>query len=464
MTDGSCFFHRAAKAGTCPPQSKVAQASRLPRCFTPTARNFSYAAKYFLHNAVVLFPPPKKTSELNRVAITGAGIVTGFGLGWKKNSEGFRLGKTAFRGVTLFDVSRQRVKTAAEVDLPEKFPKTFLSERHLARTDRAAKILLVAAHEAWQQARWTPSENIPIVLGTTSGGMSLGENYFRQATTQPHFHHQQASRIVHYQAQRQALDLCDAFGFSGPITLIGNACASGANAIGHAWELIRTGQAERVLAGGYDALSQLVFSGFDSLQALSPTRCRPFDAHRDGLALGEGAAVLTLETFQAAEKRGAEILGEIVGYGAATDSHHLTQPHPNGDAALASMNFAAQAANLDAEKIGYINAHGTGTPLNDSAEAAAINRFAGEHKTNVPVSSTKSGIGHLLGAAGAVETIVCLMALREQWLPPSILETPDPACGFPIVREPTDAKLEYALTNSFGFGGANATLILRRAA
>jgi 3-oxoacyl-[acyl-carrier-protein] synthase II len=411
----------------------------------------------------VLFPPKAKPTETPRVVITGAGIVTGFGVGWSLNAQGFRLGKTAFKPVSLFDVSRQRVKRAAEVAIPENLPATLLSQRHLSRMDRAAKLLLLAAHEAWQQSGWSSSENLPIVLGTTSGGMSLGETYFRQATTQPFAGKNQAARVVHYQAQRQALDLCDAFDFSGPITLIANACASGANAIGHAFDLIRTGQAERVLTGGYDALSQLVFSGFDSLQALSTTTCRPFDAHRDGLALGEGAAVLTLETFNAAKNRGAKILGEIVGYGAATDSHHLTQPHPNGDAALASMNAAAHCAKLSPEKIDYINAHGTGTPLNDAAEAAAINRFAGEHRKNLPVSSTKSSIGHLLGAAGAVETVICLMALREQWLPPSVLETPDVACEFPLVRKPTDAHLEYAMTNSFGFGGANATLILRRA-
>src|SRR4029453_16281320 len=166
-----------------------------------------------------------------------------------------------------------------------------------------------------------------------------------------------------YQAQRQVLDLADAFGFRGPITIIANACASGANAIGHAWELVRRGHAERVLTGGYDALSQLVFAGFDSLQALSPTQCRPFAARRDGLALGEGAAVLTLETLDSARKRNAEILGEIVGYGAATDAHHLTQPHPNGDAALASMTAACDAAKLPADRVDYVNAHGTGTPL-----------------------------------------------------------------------------------------------------
>ena len=270
-------------------------------------------------------------------------------------------------------------------------------------------------------------------------------------------------RVLDYHCQRQGLDLADAFGFRGPIVIIANACASGANAIGHAWELLRKGHAERVLTGGYDALSHLVFAGFDSLQALSPTQCRPFDAHRDGLALGEGAAVLALETLGHARKRGAEILGEIAGYGATTDPHHLTQPHPRGDAAFGSMKAACASAGVRPEDVGYINAHGTGTPLNDSAEAEAINRWAGERAKSLPVSSTKFSIGHLLGGAGAVEALICLMALREQWLPPTpTVETPEPACAFPLVRQPTDAKLKYALSNSFGFGGANATLILGR--
>jgi 3-oxoacyl-[acyl-carrier-protein] synthase II len=409
----------------------------------------------------VLFPFAQSGAE-PRIVVTGAGIITALGWGWKTNAAGFRAGQSAMRPVTLFDVSRQRVKTAAEVTLPE-LPATRLQPRHIQRMERAAKLLLLAAHEAWQQAGWTPSENLPFVLGTTSGGMSLGEDYFRQAIATPHSYRRQPTRVLHYQAQRQALDISEALGFHGPITIIANACASGANAIGHAWDLIRRGHAERVLAGGYDGLSQLVFAGFDSLQALSTTQCRPFDAHRDGLALGEGAGVVTLETLDSARKRNAEILGEVVGYGAATDSHHLTQPHPNGDAALTSMNAACAAAKLSPDKIGYINAHGTGTPLNDSAEAAAINRWAGTHARNVSVSSTKSSVGHLLGGAGAVEAVICLMALREQWLPPTItLQTPDPACTFPIVQKPTDAKLDYALTNSFGFGGANGTLILRR--
>lgn len=410
----------------------------------------------------MLFPFNHSTGK-PRIVITGAGIVTALGFGWKNNAEGFRAGKTAIRPVTLFDASRQRVKTAAEVDLPEALPATKLTSRQIRRMDRATKLLLFAAHEAWHQSGWQPSEDLPLVLGTTSGGMSLGEAYYRQAIQSPKDVRKQATRVQHYQAQRQALDILDAFGFRGPITLIANACASGANSIGHAWDLLRRGHAERVLTGGYDALSQMVFGGFDSLQALSPTQCRPFDARRDGLALGEGAAVLALETLDLARKRNAEILGEIVGYGAATDAHHLTQPHPNGDAALASMNAACAAAKVTPEQIDYVNAHGTGTPLNDSAEAAAINRWAGEHARNIPVSSTKSSIGHLLGGAGSVEAVICLMGLREQWLPPtSTLQMLEPTCAFPVVQKPTDAKVEYALTNSFGFGGANASLILRR--
>jgi 3-oxoacyl-[acyl-carrier-protein] synthase II len=414
------------------------------------------------NQSAVLFPFAPSTHR-PRIVITGAGIVTALGVGWKPNAEGFRLGKTAMRPITLFDVSRQRVKTAAQVDLPDALPATHLSRHQLRRMDRATKLLVLAAHEAWQQSGWQPGENLPLVLGTTSGGMSLGEAYYRQAIAAPGGDRGQATRVQHYQAQRQAMDVLDAFGFKGPVTLIANACASGANSIGHAWDLLRRGHAERVLTGGYDALSQMVFAGFDSLQALSPTQCRPFDAHRDGLALGEGAAVLALETLDSAKKRNAEILGEIAGYGAATDAHHLTQPHPNGDAALASMNAACAAAGLAPGKINYLNAHGTGTPLNDSAEAAAINRWAGQHAKNIPVSSTKSSIGHLLGAAGSVEAVICLMALREQWLPPtSTLQMLEPTCAFPFVQKPTDAKVDYALTNSFGFGGANASLILRR--
>jgi len=412
----------------------------------------------------MLFPRPSATGASHRVFITGAGLITALGTGWKVHDEGFRSGRRAIRPVRHFDVSRQRTQTAGEVDLPAQLPTTLLPPQHERRLDRAARLLLVAAHEAWHQAGWTRGpENLPVVLGTTSAGMTLGEAYFRQAITPPFRRSGQAHRIRHYQAQRQALDLMDAFGFQGPTTIIANACASGANAIGHAFELIRSGRAHRVLAGGYDGLCQLVFAGFDSLQALSPTTCRPFGVDRDGLALGEGAAVFCLESETSARQRQAERLGEVVGYGVVTDVHHLTQPQPEGLAALAAMKAACTQAGITAGQIGYLNAHGTGTVHNDRAEAAAINQWAGSTAPALRVSSTKSSIGHLLGAAGAVEVLVCLLALRGQWLPPENGVTHlDSLCRFPVVTAPQEHAFDFALTNSFGFGGANASLILRR--
>ena len=411
----------------------------------------------------MLFPTTSPPQTPPRVVITGAGIITALGLGWKPNAAGFRTGRTAFRPVSLFDVSRQRAKQAAEVDLPAALPPTRLNAKQMARLDRAAAMLLLATHEAWQQSGWKPAENLPLVLGTTAGGMSFGEAYFRQAVQTPHDHRHQSTRAVHYQPQVQARMMLEALGSSGPVTIVSNACASGSNAIGHAWELIRYGQAERVLTGGYDALTQLVFSGFDALQALSTTVCRPFDARRDGLALGEGAAVMALETLESARRRDATILGELIGYGTSIDQHHLTQPHPQGDTTLAVMKQACAIAGITPDDIDYLNAHGTGTVLNDSSEAVAIGHWAGPRAATLPVSSTKASIGHLLGAAGAVEAVICLMTLREQWLPPeTMFEIPDPACNFSVVHKPQDARVNVVLSNSFGFGGVNASLILRR--
>jgi 3-oxoacyl-[acyl-carrier-protein] synthase II len=394
------------------------------------------------------------------------GIVSPFGTGVPVNAEGFRVGRPTFRPVTLFDVSRQRVRVAAEVDLPATLPSTRLGRADERRMERSARMLLLAAHEAWGQSRWAEhgGKGIPLVLGTTSGGMTHGEDYFRAAHRSPPARHQQVTRMVHYQPQRQALDVMAALGLGGPVTIIANACASGANAIGHAFQLVRSGRAPRVMAGGYDALCQLVFAGFDSLHALSPTRCRPFDAARDGLALGEGAAVVCMESWEDAVARGVPILGEIAGYGVATDVHHLTQPEPHGTAALAAMRAACTEAGIVPSDVGYVNAHGTGTPANDVAEAHAITAWAGASGPSLAVSSTKGAIGHLLGAAGAVEVVACLMALQGQWLPPQPMDgTPDAACGFTLIASPQARRMEWALSNSFGFGGANASIVVRRA-
>ena len=305
---------------------------------------------------------------------------------------------------------------------------------------------------------------MPVIVGTSAAAMPIGEAYYLQAV-EGKSQRGQFLRVESYQPQFQMTSMMRVLGVQGPLRIVSNACASGANAIGHAFQMVSEGKVERALAGGYDALSRLVFAGFDSLQALSPSGVpRPFDAARDGLALGEGAGFVVVESLESARARGAKILARVLSYAAATDIHHLTQPHPEGDAALATMTRATRAAGLSPEDIDYINSHGTGTPLNDIAEARAISRWAGEAVAGVRVSSTKSSIGHLLGGAGSVESVICLIALRDQFLPASLgVREIDPAVQFDLVQQPRETSVRTALTNSFGFGGANATLIFQQA-
>lgn len=297
------------------------------------------------------------------------------------------------------------------------------------------------------------------IIGTTSGGMSFGQDYCRALNR-----HETLRRapqwLANYPPQKPVLDAQNAFGISAPCFVIANACASGTNAIGRAFESVRSGKYMRVLTGGYDALSELVFVGFDSLQAATPEKCRPFDRERSGMVLGEGAAVLALENFESANNRGAKIIGEIIGYGISTDNHHLTQPDPSGSGPKRAMEQALQTANCGPEQVDYINAHGTATPFNDAAEGKAISELFDK----VPVSSTKSMIGHSLGAAGAIEAIVCLLALESQFLPPNInFRASDPDLDLNIVaNESRDAKIEIVLSNSFGFGGTNASVLIRK--
>ncbi|RBP41305.1 3-oxoacyl-[acyl-carrier-protein] synthase II [Roseimicrobium gellanilyticum] len=407
--------------------------------------------------------------ETHRVVITGAGIITSMGNNWQENAEGFRAGRLAFRDITVFDASRQRVQRAGEVVFPDAFPQTRLTRSQRKRLDRASRLLVHAGVEAIQQSGWNADalsgEPVPLCLGTSAGAMATGEAYYLAKTNAPATKTSLAEKVILYLPHTQAQHLQSALGIHGPLTIIANACASGANAIGQAFRLVKSGRTRRALAGGYDALAHMVFAGFDSLQALSTTLPRPFDANRDGLALGEGAAIVTLERLEDALARGANILAEISGYGASTDLHHLTQPHPQGDAALLSMTRACEEAGVTPDMIQYINSHGTGTPLNDVAEGAAIQRWAGGHVGKIMVSSTKSAIGHLLGGAGAVEAVICLIAMREGFVPASCsVRTADPICTFDLVREPREAQLDCTLTNSFGFGGANATLIFKKLA
>lgn len=378
--------------------------------------------------------------------------------------ESMLTGQTHFRKVDIFDVSRQNVQTAGIADLPDYSDDYRISEREYNRLDRGSRLLLYATERAMKSAALgSVAKGVPYVVGTSAGAMPLGEQYYKVATTSPIRKQGQRERIEYYQPQKSIGTIHRALGFRGHTQIISNACASGANAIGHAHQMIRSGQCEMALAGGYDALAQMVFAGFDALQALSESGIpRPFDAERDGLAIGEGAAMLVVESEQSMLARSASPLAELCGYGMATDLHHLTQPHPDGKAAVSSMTAACQDAGISPSDIQYINSHGTGTPRNDVAEANAISEWAGDHIESIMVSSTKSAMGHLLGGAGAVETAICILALQEQFVPGSLnVRTPDPACRFDLVQAPRETKLNTVLTNSFGFGGCNASLILR---
>src|SRR6266700_6322173 len=318
-------------------------------------------------------------------------------------------------------------------------------------------MMIAALQEALAQDRQFVPELT--VVGTTSGGMSYGEDYYRAL----HRHddlRRAPTWIANYPPQKAAIDALEAFGIAAPCEVVSNACASGTNAIGHAFDCVRSGRYQRVLTGGYDALSELVFVGFDSLQASTPEKCRPFDRHRTGMVLGEGAAILALENFEAARARGVAILAEIIGYGISTDNFHLTQPNPSGSGARQAMERALTSARLSADAVDYINAHGTATPFNDATEGKAIGQLFGR----VPVSSTKSMMGHSLGAAGAVEAIVCLLALQHQFLPPNInFRAPDENIDLNVIANKTrPAALRTVLSNSFGFGGTNASIAIRK--
>ncbi|MFD2256827.1 beta-ketoacyl-[acyl-carrier-protein] synthase family protein [Luteolibacter algae] len=400
-----------------------------------------------------------------RVFITGTGMISPMGTDSAGHVASLRAGENHFREIDFFDVSKQRVKTAGVADLADDFEHFMLSEREARGLDRGTRLLLHATAQAMNSAKLdNVSPETGFIVGTSAGAMPVGEEYYKIAARDGE-RRGQFRRVENYQAQRQAGAVQRALGFRAQTLIISNACASGANAIGHAYHQIRSGRKSLALAGGYDALCQLVFAGFDALQALAESGIpRPFDAARDGLALGEGAAMFVLESEESMLDRGAVPLVEICGYGMATDLHHLTQPHPEGNAAVRSMTGACRQAGMEPREIDYINSHGTGTPLNDVAEANAITEWAGEDAKQISVSSTKSAMGHLLGGAGAIESAICLLALKNQLLPASLnIREADPACRFDLVREPREAALNVALTNSFGFGGSNASLIFRNA-
>lgn len=387
-----------------------------------------------------------------RVVVVAAGIVSPLGFGLSETLRSLRQARDCVTPVTAFPVNKTRCKTAAQIDDERLLNKAQPSRRN-RRLHRASHMVITALAELLEDAPEFPPEIA--IVGTTSGGMSFGENFYRALGNGSGC---SAGLVANYPPQKQILDAMEKFGINVPAEVIANACASGTNAIGHAFNAIRSGRYHRILAGGYDALSELVFVGFDSLQAATPEKCRPFDSNRSGMVLGEGAALFALEELESACSRGVEILGEIIGYGISTDNHHLTQPNPDGSGPRRAMEQALVQARLAPDQVGYINAHGTGTILNDSAEGKAIMQLFG----NVPVSSTKSMMGHSLGAAGAIEAAVTLLALQHQFLPPNINFRESDLSLNVVANEARKAQFDCAVSNSFGFGGTNATIIFQK--
>jgi 3-oxoacyl-[acyl-carrier-protein] synthase II len=391
-----------------------------------------------------------------RVAVVAAGIVSPLGFGLDETLGALQEAKDCVAEVTAFEVNRCRCHTAGQVS-DARLAEADRYQRHPERLHRVARMMILAFQEALSQAGDFKPELT--VVGTTSGGMTFGEQYYRDLKSGRSPSRQAPSLIANYTPQKPVMDAQEAFGIGAPCQIIANACASGTNAIGHAFNCVRSGRYQRVLTGGYDAISELVFVGFDSLQASTPDRCRPFDSERSGMVLGEGAAVLALENLESAQQRGATILAEVIGYGISTDNFHLTQPDPTGGGARRAMEAALQSAGISPDDVDYINAHGTATPFNDAAEGKAI----AELFNGVPVSSTKGMMGHSLGAAGAIEAVISLLALRHQILPPNInFRQGDPGLDLNIVANSAQAgRVRTVLSNSFGFGGTNASVILR---
>ncbi len=410
-------------------------------------------------------------TQHRRVAITAIGVVSPLGLGAAETARALREGRDCVTPVERFDVSRCRAKTAGQVgnaqllatgsEVPRNAPRFTLHAPRSTHLHPASRMMIAATREVCAGDPAFQPELM--IVGTTSGGMSFGESFHRAqiAKQRPR---ERAAWLANYAPQKAVLDAQAACGFSAPAQIIANACASGTNAIGHAFSLIRAGLQRRVLCGGYDVVAELVFVGFDALQASTAEKIRPFDKGRTGLVLGEGAAMLALEDWESAVQRGAPILAEVTGYGISTDNHHLTQPHPSGIGPRQAMERALASARRIPAAVDYINAHGTATTFNDATEGTAIAQLFGGGK-RVPVSSTKGMMGHALGAAGAIEAVFSVLAMRHGFLPPNInFQEPDPAWPLDIVaNEAREADVRCVVSNSFGFGGTNASIVLEKA-
>ena len=406
-----------------------------------------------------------------RVVITGMGALTPLGLTARESWQAVKDGVCGIAPITQFDASAQKVKLAAEVK--GFVPENYLGKPEAKRMGRFTQMAVVAAREAVADAAFTLEEaeadRCGVIVSSGIGGLSITEAEHDRGKERgwdrvsPFYI---PTGICNMAAGMVAIDT----GFRGMCSCPVTACAGGTNAVGDAFHYIRDGYAEVMLCGGTESsLTPLAVGGFTSMKALcqneDPARASiPFDAERSGFVMGEGAGILLLEELGHARARGAKIYAEVVGYGATCDAYHMTAPRPDGSGGAKAMVMALADGCVTAEEVGYINAHGTSTPLNDAGETAAVKAVFGEHAYRLAISSTKSMTGHMLGAAGAVEAIFTALSLRDGYLPATIhYQVPDPACDLDVVPgQGRSADIRYALSNSLGFGGHNGTLLLKK--
>jgi 3-oxoacyl-[acyl-carrier-protein] synthase II len=403
--------------------------------------------------------------DRNNVVVTGLGVVSALGPDLRAFASGLQAGRCGIAKLTLFDVTGARsdlVGQAAEPALPE------LAAALPAYTSRPDRFGLRAALSAAADAGLGQKElaQAAVLFGIGTGGAPDTEDYLRELLDEHRAELPPATRLVSHQPAAVTDLVARVLAAGGPRSTIMTACSSSAIAISQALDLIALGHVEVALAGGAEGLCRLTCAGFSALRATAPDYCRPFDLERKGLNLGEGAAVLVLESEAHARRRGARIYAHLAGAGLSCDAHHMTAPHPQGAGALRAMRAALHDARLEPEAIGYINAHGTGTPHNDAAESAAVRALLGPRAAQVPISSIKSMVGHTLGAAGAIEAVAAVLALVDEALPPTVnLQTPDPEFGLDFIRGAARAeRVDAVLSASFAFGGNNAVLIFTRAA
>jgi len=414
----------------------------------------------------------KKANMTRRVVITGMGIISPLGIGIEKNFNGMTEGKSGVRRISRFDPSNFPVQIAGEV--PDFNPEEFIEKKEIKKMDTFIHYALAAAIMAVKDAelKITPdnAERIGVYIGSGIGGLPAIEHWHNVLMEKG------PNRITPFFIPMVIINLASGqvsiqIGAKGPNSCAVTACATGNNSIGDAFRIIERGDADAMIAGGTESvISPLCIAGFSAMNALStrndaPEKAsRPFDKDRDGFVVGEGAGLLVLEELEFAKRRGARIYAEIVGYGMTADAFHITTPAPEGEGAVRCMNMALKSGGVNYADVDYINAHGTSTPAGDAAETMAIKKVFKEHARKLAVSSTKSMTGHLLGAAGGIEAVFTALAIYHGIMPPTInYETPDPECDLDYV--PNNArgkKIKVAMSNSFGFGGTNATLVFKK--